>query len=87
MAFHQRFLGRRVSVLFEAAEAEGYWPGLTDNYIRVAVRSPHPLRNTIQPVVVTGMMSGTMLGLLDSSSEFSPPAKDLFSVSSLVCVS
>lgn len=87
MAFHQRFLGRRVSVLFEAAEAEGYWPGLTDNYIRVAVRSPHPLRNTIQPVVVTGMMSGTTLGLLEPYSEFHPPVKDLFSVPSLVCVS
>lgn len=87
MAFHQRFLGRRVSVLFEAAEAEGYWPGLTDNYIRVAVRSPHPLRNTIQSVVLTGMMSGTMLGLLEPPTEFPRPAKDLLSVSSLVCVS
>lgn len=87
MAFQQRFIGRRVSVLFEAAEAEGYWPGLTDNYIRVAVRSPHPLRNTIQPVVVTGIMSGTTLGLLEPSSEFSPTAKDLYSVSSLVSVS
>ncbi len=87
MAFQQRFIGRRVSVLFEAAEAEGYWPGLTDNYIRVAVRSPHPLRNTIQPVVVTGIMSGTTLGLLEPSSEASPTAKDLYSVSSLVSVS
>ena len=87
MAFQQRFVGRRVSVLFEAAEADGYWPGLTDNFLRVTVRSPHPLRNTIQPVVVTGMMSDTTLGLLEPISESPRPAQDLFSASSLVCVS
>jgi threonylcarbamoyladenosine tRNA methylthiotransferase MtaB len=85
MAFQQRFVGRRVSVLFEAAEAEGYWPGLTDNFLRVAVRSPHPLRNTIQPVVVTGMMSNTALGLLEPSSECLLPAKDRLSASLLEC--
>jgi len=85
MAFQQRFVGRRVSVLFEAAEADGYWPGLTDNFLRVAVRSPHPLRNTIQPVVVTGMMSNTALGLLEQPSECLLPEKDRLSASLLEC--
>ncbi|MDH5296794.1 MAG: hypothetical protein OEW26_06660, partial [Nitrospirota bacterium] len=82
--FQQRFLGRRVSVLFESAEVEGYWPGLTDNFLRVAVRSPRRLHNTIQSVVVTGMMSDKVLGLLDPSSEFLMPEQDLVSASSLV---
>jgi threonylcarbamoyladenosine tRNA methylthiotransferase MtaB len=69
MDFQQRFLGRRVSVLFESTEVDGYWQGLTDHYLRVAVRSPRPLHNTIQAVVVTGMMSDQVLGLLDDSSE------------------
>jgi threonylcarbamoyladenosine tRNA methylthiotransferase MtaB len=84
MVFQQRFLGRSVSVLFESAEIEGYWPGLTDNFLRVAVRSPHRLHNTIQSVVVTGIMSDKVLGLLESSSEFMLPEKDLVPASSLV---
>ena len=71
-------------MLFEAAEVEGYWPGLTDNFLRVVVRSPRRLHNTIQPVVVTGLMSDKVLGLLDSSSEFLMPEKDLVSGPSLV---
>jgi len=86
MVFQQRFLGKRVSVLFESAEVEGYWPGLTDNYLRVAVRSPCRLHNTIQSVVVTGMMSDKVLGVLDPSSEFMMPAKNLVPASSLVSV-
>jgi threonylcarbamoyladenosine tRNA methylthiotransferase MtaB len=75
IVFQQRFLGRRVSVLFESAEVDGYWNGLTDNFLRVAVRSPRRLHNTIQPVVVTGMMADKVLGLLDSSSEILMPGK------------
>lgn len=86
MVFQQRFLGRRVSVLFESAEVEGYWSGLTDNFLRVAVRSPRRLHNTIQSVIVTGMMSDKVLGMLDPSSEFMMPAKDLVPASSLVSV-
>ena len=77
MVFQQRFLGRRVSVLFESAEVEGYWPGLTDNFLRVAVRSSRRLHNTIHSVVVTGMMSDKVLGLLDPSSEFMMPDQHL----------
>ena len=72
-------------MLFESAEAEGYWPGLTDNFLRVAVRSPHPLRNTIHPVVVTGMMPDIALGLLEPSAERIPTGGDLSSASLLVC--
>jgi threonylcarbamoyladenosine tRNA methylthiotransferase MtaB len=86
MAFQQRFLGQKVSVLFESAEGEGYWPGLTDNFLRVAVRSPRRLHNTIQSVVVTGMMSDKVLGMLDPSFEGMRLGKDLLPTPSLVSI-
>jgi threonylcarbamoyladenosine tRNA methylthiotransferase MtaB len=87
MMFQQRFLGRRVSVLFESAEVEGYWPGLTDNFLRVSVRSPRLLHNTIQPVIVTGMMADKMLGLLDHSAESVWTPKDMMSNSAFASAS
>lgn len=69
MVFQQRFLGRHVSVLFESSEAEGYWVGLTDNFLRVAVRSSRRLRNTMQSVVVTGMMPENLLGCVKPAGE------------------
>lgn len=86
MAFQQRFLGQKVSVLFESAEGEGYWPGLTDNFLRVAVRSPRRLHNTIQSVVVTGVMSDKVLGMLDPSFEDMRLGKDLLPTPSLVSI-
>ncbi len=34
-AYHQRFVGRTMDVLWEDQEADGRWSGLTDNYLRV----------------------------------------------------
>ena len=86
MAFQQRFLGQKVSVLFESAEGEGYWPGLTDNFLRVAVRSPRRLHNTIQSVVVTGVMSDKVIGMLDPSFEDMRLGKDLLPTPSLISI-
>jgi threonylcarbamoyladenosine tRNA methylthiotransferase MtaB len=69
-AFQQRFLGRELSVLFEE-EANGVWTGLTDHYLRVDVRSSLHLKNTVQSVVATGVMSDRMLGLLNPLSHSS----------------
>ncbi len=66
--FHQKFLGRELSVLFEE-ETDGVWTGLTDQYLRVVVRSSQNLKNTIQSVVATGVMSDRIIGLLKSSSD------------------
>ncbi|MBM4430426.1 MAG: radical SAM protein [Chloroflexi bacterium] len=48
-AFHCRFVGRTVGVLFESKEG-GHWNGLTDNYMRVRVDSPDDLTNHILSV-------------------------------------
>jgi threonylcarbamoyladenosine tRNA methylthiotransferase MtaB len=66
--FQQRFLGRELFVLFEH-EADGVWSGLTDHYIRVDVRASRNLKNTIQSVVATGVMSDRVLGLLHALSK------------------
>jgi threonylcarbamoyladenosine tRNA methylthiotransferase MtaB len=63
-AFQQRFLGRELSVLFEE-EVNGTWTGLTDHYLRVDVRSSLDLKNTIQSVAATGVMTDRVMGLLN----------------------
>jgi threonylcarbamoyladenosine tRNA methylthiotransferase MtaB len=63
LAFYQRYSGRTVKVLFETCE-DGCWAGLTDNYIRVGVRSNENLTNTFRDAVVTGAMDGLAVGYL-----------------------
>ena len=69
--FHQSFLGRELSVLFEE-ENNGVWTGLTDQYLRVDVHSSASLKNTIQSVIATGVMSDRLVGLLDPLPEGLP---------------
>ncbi len=66
--FHQKFLGQELSVLFED-EIDGVWTGLTDHYLRVAVRSSMSLKNTIHSVIATGVMSDRIIGMLNSPSD------------------
>lgn len=47
--FRGRFLGRVMPVLFEQ-KSRGLWSGLTDNYIRVYIKSNEDLTNRILPV-------------------------------------
>ena len=47
--FRGRFLGRVMPVLFEQ-KSRGLWSGLTDNYIRVYIKSNKDLSNRILPV-------------------------------------
>jgi threonylcarbamoyladenosine tRNA methylthiotransferase MtaB len=65
--FQQRFLGQKLSVLFED-KVNGAWSGLTDHYLRVDVRSSLDLKNTVQSVVATGVMSDRVVGLLNPLS-------------------
>ena len=60
--FYRRFVDRRVSVLFESSDPDGWWKGLTDNYIRVRVPSATVSANEIHPVRLTGTMGDAALG-------------------------
>lgn len=67
-AFRRRFLGRRMSVLWESASPlpDSSWTleGLTDNYLRVAVTAPAPRWNQIDEVEITSERPALLLGRL-----------------------
>ena len=52
LAFHRRFLGRQVEVLFEKPRREGLAEGYTERFVRVQAPAPDAaaLRNRILPV-------------------------------------
>ncbi|MDX9975512.1 MAG: tRNA (N(6)-L-threonylcarbamoyladenosine(37)-C(2))-methylthiotransferase MtaB [FCB group bacterium] len=62
-AFHERYIGRTVEVLFEHEEG-GHWTGYTGNYIRVAARSTNRLENEIRTVHLEGCRGDIVLGTL-----------------------
>lgn len=64
LAFNQRHMGSTLPVLFEETSPDGLEVGLTGNYVRVGVRSPEPLTNSIRDVLVGGSMDGLALGRL-----------------------
>jgi threonylcarbamoyladenosine tRNA methylthiotransferase MtaB len=47
-AFHTRFLGRTLPVLWETSRADGLWRGHTDNYLTVTTRCATSLSNRIR---------------------------------------
>ena len=60
--FYRQFIDRRVSVLFESSESEGWWTGLTDNFIRVRVPSTIVEANEIHTVQLMGAIGEASLG-------------------------
>jgi threonylcarbamoyladenosine tRNA methylthiotransferase MtaB len=67
--FWQKFLGRRMEVLWETRcrddkHKRGFppWSGLTDNYIRVMTSSELDLANTITSTKLVGLVEGGMRG-------------------------
>lgn len=67
-AYRRRFLGRKLSVLWETARAVGpeHWSltGLTDNYLRVNADAPRHLWNRVTPVRLVSADEGGLLGEL-----------------------
>ncbi len=62
-AFRRRFLGRRMSVLWESRDPEnGLWSGLTDHYIRVWMASEEDLHNRLMDVELVELFEEGMLG-------------------------
>lgn len=53
LAFHNKQIGKTVSVLFESAEHDSYRIGTTPNFTRVAITDPADLQNRIMPVTIT----------------------------------
>lgn len=61
--FHGSLLGTRQSVLFEEKK-NGEWSGLTDNYVRVTVKSDRPLINEFRTVCVEEIQGAFVKGVL-----------------------
>jgi len=53
LAFHNRQIGKTVSVLFEAGTRESYRVGTTPNFTKVAVMDSEALQNRILPVTIS----------------------------------
>jgi len=62
--FLSRFLGKKVSVLFETYKSD-FNEGLTDNYITVRVKSEANLQNRIAEVLITAVCDGFCEGIID----------------------
>jgi threonylcarbamoyladenosine tRNA methylthiotransferase MtaB len=67
-AFHRRFLGRTMDVLWESAAGE-QWSGLTDNYMRVRGASDQDLHNRILPARLCALTEHGLCGELLSRGE------------------
>jgi len=66
-AFHQRFVGREVEVLFESGSPEDeshLWDGLTGHYLRVTVASDQELGNVLARVRCTSADKDGLSGQL-----------------------
>ena len=61
LMFYGSLIGTTQSVLFEEQKG-GFWTGLTDNYVRVKVRSDADLHNQLVPVRLKTMDGQTIFG-------------------------
>lgn len=59
----EQFIGQTLKALWET-QRDGLWRGLTDNYIRVTVRSQENLSRTITPVRLIGLTTDGLHGVL-----------------------
>lgn len=72
-AFHARFVGQEVEVLFESATKRQdalLWSGLTDNYLRIVAPSARSLANTFARVRCLSADESGLRGELCSKSDY-----------------
>ncbi|WKV08827.1 tRNA (N(6)-L-threonylcarbamoyladenosine(37)-C(2))-methylthiotransferase MtaB [Thermoanaerobacterium sp. CMT5567-10] len=69
--FYKKFIGTTLNVLFEqnVKDFEGYVEGLTDNYIRVAVKSDLKIKNNILPVKLIETKRDFVIGKMVEGGE------------------
>lgn len=64
-AYAERFLGRTMDVLWEQSPRQGYWTGLTANYLRVRAQGDS-LGNRILPARLVAVERGGLVGVVVS---------------------
>ena len=60
--FADQFRDTDLMVLFEEVDKEGYYEGLTDNYMRIKVRSDQDIRGQILPVRIEEICDDYCIG-------------------------
>jgi threonylcarbamoyladenosine tRNA methylthiotransferase MtaB len=60
--FHQRFVGREMVVLWEQRRRDGFWSGLTDNYLRVVTAAEDDLHNRLAATQLVAVRNGYLVG-------------------------
>jgi threonylcarbamoyladenosine tRNA methylthiotransferase MtaB len=86
--FRERFLGRTLTVLYEGSIATSgdapTWTGLTDNYLRVRVRSDAPLTNLVVATRLDGVgddaLEGTLVGPVPAAQSAPRPGSKGFPI-------
>ncbi len=71
LTHYQGYAGKTVSVIFEQQDADGYWRGLTDTYVRVCARSDDDLHRQVRLVEIVGVAGDRALGELVAPREAS----------------
>lgn len=66
--FYESLLGTTQKVLFEQKK-NGWWTGLTDNYVRVGVRSDPPLANELRTVRMEEIQGAFIKGVLSKEGD------------------
>ncbi len=67
LAFHQKQIGKTVSVLFESGTRDSHRIGTTPNFTRVAVMGSEDLQNQIMPVTITAATDRCAFGQVASA--------------------
>jgi len=60
--FWSRFIGEQVTVLWEQRRPDGWYGGLTDNYLRVRTRASEDLHNRLTEARLVGLRNGYLIG-------------------------
>jgi threonylcarbamoyladenosine tRNA methylthiotransferase MtaB len=60
--FRQRYVGRKMAVLWEQRRPDSAWLGLTDNYIRVTTEADSDLHNRITNTRMKAARDGSLVG-------------------------
>ena len=61
-AYQKEYIGKRVNVLFEEKDNDGYYKGHTANYIVVKVKTDIDLINKIETVLIIGNENQILVG-------------------------
>ena len=64
--FANKYIGKSMRVLFEEKDSEGYFEGLTDNYIRVKVKSELDLRDKFIYINISEIKEDYCIGKLNN---------------------